>query len=90
MLTQARLAEVLKAMNLKDVRVEVDGGPAHFSARLVSSEFDGQDEAVRQARVWRHLYEALTEAESSQVDFVYTVTAGEDERRFVDLAGGQV
>ena len=90
MLTQARLEEVLKAMGLKDAGIDVSGGPSHFSARIVSSEFDGQDEAVRQRRVWGYLYEALTEAESAQVDFVYTVTAAEDERRFVDLAGGRV
>lgn len=90
MLSKARLQEVLQGLGLKDATVEVEGSTGHLFAKVVSNEFNGQDEAARQARIWKHLYDALSEVEHGEVEFVFTVTPDEYEAeagRFEDLAG---
>ncbi|MFZ4579974.1 MAG: hypothetical protein ACOYOB_16415 [Myxococcota bacterium] len=91
MLSKAKLEEVLKGMGLTDAKILVEGNAGHLVAKVVSSAFNDQDEAARQARVWGYLYEKLTEAENTEVEFVFTVTPSEEDfRRFEDLAGSQV
>jgi acid stress-induced BolA-like protein IbaG/YrbA len=77
MLSEERLKEVLTALGLRDAKIEVGGTTGHLVAEVVSPSFAGQDDAIRQALIWKHLYDNLTEAENTEVDFVFTTTPQE-------------
>ena len=75
MLTRERLAEALQSFP-SVVSVDVVGQPL-FIATVVSSSFENQNEAVRQAAVWRHLRKQLSEHELPQIEFIFTDTPAE-------------
>lgn len=78
MLTVERLETLLRGLELPDAVIEVNGSPGHLFAKLVSTGFSGQEEAIRQERVWKYLSEHLSEFEQTEVDFVFTSTPDED------------
>lgn len=76
-MTAGELEETLQRLNLRDIRVRVEGRPGHLVAEVSSPDFDNQDESARQQRVWEHLIQALSDEERVEVEFVFTRTPEE-------------
>jgi acid stress-induced BolA-like protein IbaG/YrbA len=57
-------------------RVAVEGGYAVLIT-LVSTEFEGVNEAERQAKVWTYLHTGRADDELPKIEFVFTLTPGE-------------
>lgn len=79
-MTNTDLERTLRALSLRDISVRVDGNPGHLVAVVASPEFDGQEEFVRQQRVWGHLMNELTDEQRVEVEFVFTLTPDEARR----------
>jgi acid stress-induced BolA-like protein IbaG/YrbA len=76
MLTRERLESALRAYPKGVESVNVVGEP-RFVATVVSSSFESQDEAQRQADVWGYLRRQLSEHELPQIEFIFTDTPAE-------------
>ena len=75
MMTKERLGTALKSMDgVSEVKVIED---RRLIAIVVSPRFEGQNEAVRQAQVWRHLQQQFVDEELQRVEFVVTQTPTE-------------
>jgi acid stress-induced BolA-like protein IbaG/YrbA len=79
MLSAERLKELLASMGLRDAQIEVEQLGLRLVGSIVSPDFEGVDEADRQALVWGHLYEQASEWERRGVEFVFTSTPEEEE-----------
>ena len=77
-MTPAQLENTLRGMNLKDMRVHVEGRPGRLVAEVTSPEFTGQNEGKRQQRVWEYLLGTLSDYEQVEVEFVFTRTPAEE------------
>ncbi len=76
MLNCERLEEILTSA-FKPARVTIELEHGRLIATVISPEFEGLEESVRQARVWELLLEKLSGEESAQVEFVFTSTEEE-------------
>lgn len=59
-----------------DIAVDIVGDHS-LIATVVSSRFDGLDEADRQEAVWKHLRENLDESELQNIEFILINTPDE-------------
>jgi len=75
-----KLDRALKALELDgiEVRTELENGH-RLVAVVTTPEFEGEDEAERQSRVWEVVYDELDEDEQVMVDFIFTNTPKEEE-----------
>jgi acid stress-induced BolA-like protein IbaG/YrbA len=71
-MTDKDLERTLRQLPLRDVSVRVEGRPGHLVAEVSSPDFTGQDEAVRQQKVWEYLVNTLTDDQRVEVEFVFT------------------
>lgn len=76
-MTAQDLERTLRQLDLRDLSVHVEGGPGHLVAEVSSPDFVGQDETMRQQKVWEHLVNTLTDDQRVQVEFVFTLTPEE-------------
>lgn len=76
MLTRERIEAALRRFPGGAAHVAVVGGPP-FVATLLSSSFEEQNEAVRQAAVWSYLRGLVSEDELEQIEFIFTDTPAE-------------
>lgn len=76
-MTEQELKDTLQKLPLSKVSVRIEGRPGHLVAQVVSPEFQDQDEAVRQQKVWEFLMNELTDDQRVQVEFVFTLTPEE-------------
>lgn len=76
-MTDKDLQQTLQRLPLRDVCVRVEGRPGHLVAEVSSPDFTGQDEAVRQQKVWEYLVGELTDDQRVEVEFVFTMSPEE-------------
>lgn len=86
-MTAAQLEQTLRALHLHGMDVLVEGRPGQLVATVVSSDFNGQDEEVRQQNVWEHLVKELPDEDRAEVEFVFTLTPEEFQRTAQDGQG---
>jgi len=80
-MTGKELESVFRQMDIPIDEIDVLGDRAPFIVVLASSAFRRQNEARRQAQVWRHLHDKLPEYGSLDVEFVFTMTPEEFQER---------
>jgi acid stress-induced BolA-like protein IbaG/YrbA len=76
-MTAGELQETLQHLNLRDMRIRVEGRPGHLVAEISSPDFNNQDESARQQTVWEYLIRALSDEDRVEVEFVFTRTPEE-------------
>ncbi len=76
-MTRDDLKEHLQQLQLSSVEVRVTGEPYRFIGTVSSPDFEGQNEAIRQGKLWRHLLDRLTPEQLAEIEFVFTFTPQE-------------
>ena len=77
-MTEEQLRNVLASLPFA-----IDGLAVHSDGRrligvVVSTEFEGMDEAERQRIVWHHLHQVFDVQQLTRIEFVFTNTPQED------------
>jgi hypothetical protein len=78
MLTEQRLSEVLQRIG-SDAVVMLTRDGRRWIAEVVTTAFEGKDEADRQSDVWGLILDNLEPHEQTEVEFIFTNTPGETE-----------
>ena len=76
-MTRDALRASLEQMNLSCAEVRVSGDPGRIIGIIASPDFEGQNEAVRQGKLWRHLLANLSDEQLAEIEFVFTLTPRE-------------
>ena len=76
-MTCEQLKASLQQLPLSELEVHVRDAWPRFIATVASPDFAGENEAVRQDRIWRHLLNQLSDAALAQIEFVFTFTPQE-------------
>lgn len=77
---KGELEDVLRNLDYENVQVRVDVERGRKLVAVVTTpDFQGMDEAERQAQVWRRIYETLDEEDHQLIEFVFTNTPKEEE-----------
>ena len=78
-MTNKELLEALEALFEPAPEVNIGHDGQKFVAVVVSTSFEGMDEAERQSLVWGHLQQRFEDHQLVQLEFVFTNTPGEDK-----------
>ena len=76
-MTRDALRASLERMNLSDAEIRVSGDPGRIIGIIASPDFEGQNGAIRQGKLWRHLLDQLSPDQLEQIEFVFTYTPRE-------------
>lgn len=77
-LTKARLEEVLRGLGWPDLEIQYEPvSKVTLVPILISTQFEGLDEAERKQILWTHLFNHLTLDETADIEFTFAMTPDE-------------
>jgi hypothetical protein len=76
-MTKEYFTEVLHRLGLEDAQILVDGRAGRWLAQVTSRSFAALRDGERQFLVWNHLLKELSDVDTTEVEFVFTLTPEE-------------
>lgn len=68
-----------KLLPLREMKIEVGGTPGNLVAQVLSRDYAGVEDHVRQAQVWYLLAKEYGDGVANAVEFVFTLTPEEQD-----------